>query len=115
LKKGGKPQLGPEASSGYFTISGSISLNQSNGSKLYLNLNETVSTSYKPLTFGAIAATTNWGLEGDTIIITSPRQLNFIACGTSNPSFYDVYLQTGNDAPPGATCTLQTMHLPCLC
>ncbi|KXN90602.1 putative 1,4-beta-D-glucan cellobiohydrolase C [Leucoagaricus sp. SymC.cos] len=111
----GKPQLGPEASSGYFTISGSISLNQSNGSKLYLNLNDTVSTSYKPLSFGTTATTTDWGLEGDTIITTSPRQLNFIACATSDPSYYDVYLQTGNGTPSGASCTLQTLHLPCLC
>ncbi|KAJ3570368.1 hypothetical protein NP233_g4451 [Leucocoprinus birnbaumii] len=111
---GGKPQLGPEASSGYFTISGSIALN-GGSSKLYLNVNNTVTTSYKPLTLGTTASTTNWGLEGDTIIITNPRQLNFIACATSNPSYYDVYLQTGNDTPSGASCTLQTLHLPCLC
>ncbi|KAF9452397.1 carbohydrate-binding module family 1 protein [Macrolepiota fuliginosa MF-IS2] len=112
---GGKPQLGPEASSGYFTVSGTISLNQSSGSKLYLNVNTSASTSYKPLTLDATATTTDWGLEGDTIITTAPRQLNFIACATSNPSFYDLYLQTGNDTPSGASCTLQTIHLPCLC
>ncbi|KAF9531628.1 hypothetical protein CPB83DRAFT_78924 [Crepidotus variabilis] len=112
---GGVPALGPEASSGKFTIGGTISLNNADGSKLYLNLNNTATTSYKPLTFGTTATTTNWGLEGDTIITTNPRQLNFIACSTSNSNFYDLFLQNGNDTPSGRSCSLQTIHLPCLC
>lgn len=112
---GGTPVLGPESSSGYFTISGSISLNNADGSKLYLNVNESASTSYKPLSLGTTATTTDWGLEGDTIITTSPRQLNFIACTTSDSTVYSVYLQEGNDTPAGVTCTLITLHLPCLC
>lgn len=107
--------LGPEASGGYFTISGTISLNQANGSKLYLNIDNSGTASYKALTFGATATTTNWGLEGDTIITTNPRQLNFIACATSSSSIYTLYLQNGNDTPPGQSCTMQTIHLPCLC
>ncbi|CAL1707580.1 unnamed protein product [Somion occarium] len=102
--KGGKPMLGPEASSGYFTISGTISLNNADGSKLYLNADESVTTSYKPLTLDATSKTTDWGLEGDTIITTSPRQLNFLACSSSTSGFYDVYLQEGNDAPSGTSC-----------
>ncbi|KAJ8468915.1 hypothetical protein ONZ45_g17069 [Pleurotus djamor] len=110
---GGVPALGPESSSGYFTLGSSISLNNADGSNLFLNINQT-STSYKPLTLGTTATTTNWGLEGDTIITVSPRQLNFLACSTSNPSFYDVFLQTGNDSPAGRSCSMATMHLPCL-
>ncbi|PPQ98603.1 hypothetical protein CVT24_003936 [Panaeolus cyanescens] len=112
---GGVPQLGPEASAARFSIGGTISLNQANGSKLYLNVDMSASTSYKPLSFAATATTTNWGLEGDTIITTNPRQLNFIACSTSNANFYDLFLQTGNDSPSGRSCSLQTIHLPCLC
>ncbi|KAF8070143.1 hypothetical protein FPV67DRAFT_1606850 [Lyophyllum atratum] len=112
---GGTPMLGPEASSGRFTIAGTIALNSSAGSKLYLNIDSSGTQSYKSLTLGTTATTTNWGLEGDTIITTSPRQLNFIACPGSNTTFYNVYLQQGNDTPPGKTCTLVTMHLPCLC
>ena len=111
----GKPVLGPESSSGRFTIGGTISLNSASGSKLYLNVDTSVSTSYKPLSFGSTATTTNWGLEGDTIITTNPRQLNFIACSTSSSTIYDLYLQTGNQTPSGASCSLQTIHLPCLC
>ncbi|TBU33780.1 hypothetical protein BD309DRAFT_851422, partial [Dichomitus squalens] len=111
----GTPVLGPEASSGYFTIGNTISLNNADGSKLYLNLNETVSTSYIPLTLDAVATTTDWALEGDTIITTDPRELNFLACATSDSNYYDVYLQTGNDAPTGSSCSAATLHLPCLC
>ncbi|KAF9268839.1 hypothetical protein L218DRAFT_970091 [Marasmius fiardii PR-910] len=112
----GTAVLGPESSSGYFTIGSTIKLNTNSGSSLYLNTNTASSTSYKALTFGATATTTNWGLEGDTIIITSPRQLNFIACKTGSSSLYNVYLQTGNDTPSGQTCTsIITLHLPCLC
>jgi len=112
---GGVPVLGPESSAGLFTIGGTISLNQADGSKLYLNLNTTGTASYQPLTFGNTATTTDWGLEGDTIITTTPRQLNFIACATSSSTVYNLYLQNGNDTPAGQSCTLQTIHLPCLC
>ncbi|KAI0743572.1 hypothetical protein C8Q80DRAFT_1107408 [Daedaleopsis nitida] len=112
---GGKPVLGPEASSGYFTIGPSISLNNADGSKVFLNLNSTATTSYKPLTLDAVALTTTWGLEGDTIINTAPRQLNFLACSTSDATVYDVFLQTGNDSPTDASCSMATLHLPCLC
>lgn len=113
--QGGAPKLGPESSSGYFTIGSMITLNSDDGSSLYLNVNTSATTSYKPLSLDATATTTDWGLEGDTIITTNPRQLNFIACPTSNTTVYDVYLQNGNDTPAGTTCTLVTMHLPCLC
>jgi len=107
--------LGPESSSGRFTVGGTIALNSASGSKLYLNIDNSEAQSCKALTFGTTATTTDWGLEGDTIITTSPRQLNFIACPGSTASFYNVYLQQGNDTPLGKTCTLVTMHLPCLC
>jgi len=112
---GGVPVLGPEASSGYFTISNTITLNQPGGSQLFLNLNASSTASYQALSFGTTAITTDWGLEGDTIITTAPRQLNFLACATSDPTIYNLLLQTGNDTPPGQTCTLVTIHLPCLC
>ncbi|KAI0630393.1 hypothetical protein C8Q77DRAFT_1280451 [Trametes polyzona] len=112
---GGKPVLGPESSSGYFTIGSTISLDGADGSKLYLNIDEGAATSYKPLSFDTTASTTDWGLEGDTIITTAPRQLNFLACSTSDPDVYDVFFQEGNDTPSGASCTLVTLHLPCLC
>jgi len=112
---GGAPVLGPAASGGYFTISGSISLNNADGSKLYLNINETAATSYKPLAFGKTATTTDWGLEGDTIITTNPRQLNFLNCATSNTNIWSLYLQEGNDQPTGQTCSMTSLHLPCLC
>lgn len=102
--------LGPESSSGRFTISGSISLNRSNGTKSYLNVD-----SAGALSFAATASTSNWGLEGDTIIIRNPRQLNFLACSTSDRNFYDVFLQINNNNPPGRSCNMVTMHLPCLC
>lgn len=111
----GVPVLGPEASSGYFTIDGTIALNGADGTSLYLNVDESAATSYKALTFDSAAVTTDWGLEGDTIITTSPRQLNFLACATSDATVYDVYLQEGNDTPSGQTCSLTSLHLPCLC
>ncbi|KAJ7594145.1 hypothetical protein C8J56DRAFT_1121337 [Mycena floridula] len=110
--KGGVPVLGPEASSGYFALGKTISL--SGSSPLFLNLAPS-STSYQALTLNSTAVTTDWGLEGDTIITTSPRQLNFLACSSSDSTIYNVYLQTGNDMPTGTTCSLVTMHLPCLC
>ncbi len=39
-------------------------------SSLYINIGAE-STSYKSLTFNKTAATTGWGLEGDTIITTT--------------------------------------------
>ncbi|KAI0780028.1 hypothetical protein C8Q74DRAFT_734696 [Fomes fomentarius] len=113
--QGGGPVLGPESSSGYFTIGSTISLNNADGSKLFLNLNSSATTSYKPLTLDAVATTTTWALEGDTIINTAPRQLNFLACSTSDRAVYDVYLQTGDDSPAGTSCSSATLHLPCLC
>ncbi|KAJ8696894.1 hypothetical protein PTI98_006718 [Pleurotus ostreatus] len=113
--KGGAPMLGPESSSGRFTIGTTISLNGADGSKLYLNVDQSSTASYKALTLGTTATTTDWALEGDTIITTAPRLLNFLACASSDPTFYDVYLQTGNDLPAGKTCSSVTMHLPCLC
>lgn len=111
---GGNPMLGPESSSGYFTISGSISLNNPDGTQQYLNIQEGTSTSYKALTFNNTATTTDWGLEGDTIITTAPRQLNFLACSSTLSGFWDLFLQEGNDTP-GGTCSLISLHLPCLC
>lgn len=107
--------LGPEATSGYFTINGPISLNNASGPTLYLNVNGNVTTSYQPLSLDPVATTTDWGLEGDTIITTTPRQLNFLACATSNAAFYSLFLQQGNDMPAGETCSLISLHLPCLC
>ncbi|KAH8107924.1 hypothetical protein BXZ70DRAFT_22256 [Cristinia sonorae] len=111
----GKPVLGPEASSGSFTIGKTIALNNADGSKLFLNENESASTSYKALTLDKVATTTDWGLEGDTIITTAPRQLNFLACSSSTTGFFDLFLQEGNDVPAGKTCSLISLHLPCLC
>jgi hypothetical protein len=103
--------LGPESSSARFTISGSISLNYANGTKSYLN----VDSSSGALSLASTASTTGWGLEGDTIIIKNPRQLNFLACSTSDRNYYDVFLQINNQAPAGRSCNMVTMHLPCLC
>ncbi|KAH9931121.1 uncharacterized protein BXZ73DRAFT_90199 [Epithele typhae] len=110
----GKPVLGSEASSGYFTIGTTIAL-APNGSTLYLNVDTSSTASYKGLTLDAAASTKDWALEGDTIITTEPRELNFLACATDDASVYDVYLQTGNDTPSGASCSMCTLHLPCLC
>lgn len=110
----GQVVLGPVSSSGYFTISGGTIKLNGNGT-LYLNENTAATTSYKPLTFDTTAKTTDWQLEGDTIITTSPRELNFLACATSDPNYYAVYLQTGNDQPTGQSCSMQSLHLPCLC
>lgn len=111
----GEVVLGPESSSGYFTISDTITLNSPTGSTLYLNVNTNATTSYKPLSLDDTATTTDWELEGDTIITTNPRELNFLACATSDANFYTVYLQYGNDQPAGASCSMQSLHLPCLC
>ena len=58
------PVLGPESAADEFTIGGTI---QSKKTGQFLNI-QTVSTSYKPLVWGATGDTTAWGLEGDTII-----------------------------------------------
>ncbi|KAH0611403.1 uncharacterized protein H6S33_010668 [Morchella sextelata] len=112
----GVPVMAAEATAERFIISGSI---QDTTSGLYLNVDSSATTSYKAISFGATATTTGWGLEGDTIITTNAsvfgRQLNFLACETSTAGAYKLYLQTGSDTPSGETCTLQTLHLPCLC
>ncbi|KAK1762378.1 hypothetical protein QBC33DRAFT_461583 [Phialemonium atrogriseum] len=107
--------LGPESTSEYFDISGTI---KSTNTSMYLNIGSD-STSYKTLTFGATASTTGWGLEGDTIITTTSssfgRQLNFLVC-KANGNYWQVYFQTGSDTPSGKTCSnYQSLHLPCLC
>lgn len=56
--------MGPESTSEYFNISGSV---QSTNTSLYLNIGND-STSYRTLTFGAAASMSGWALEGDTII-----------------------------------------------
>ncbi|KAI0699250.1 hypothetical protein BC835DRAFT_1503416 [Cytidiella melzeri] len=110
----GQVMLGPEASSGYFTISGGT-IQLTGATPLFLNEDTAASTSYKPLTFNSTAITTDWQLEGDTIITTTPRELNFMACATSDANYYTVSLQTGNDMPAGESCSMQSLHLPCLC
>jgi hypothetical protein len=112
----GVPVLGPESSSGYFIIGNTISMTNANGSISYLNVDTVAPAfSYIPLNFGSVATTTDWALEGDTIIESNPRELNFLACATSNSSIYNIYLQEGNDTPPGETCGLVSLHLDCLC
>jgi hypothetical protein len=107
--------LGPQSTSEYFNINGSI---QSTNSSLYLNIGAD-STSYKTLTFDKTASTTVWGLEGDTIITTKAssygRQLNFVACKLDG-GFWQMYFQTGSAVPSGKQCSnFQSLHLPCLC
>ncbi|ETS78982.1 hypothetical protein PFICI_08835 [Pestalotiopsis fici W106-1] len=107
--------MGPEPSSEYFDIAGTIA---STNTTRYFNIGSD-STSYKTLTLDETANTTAWGLEGDTIITTTGstwgRQLNFLACQLDD-SYWQIYLQTGSDVPSGATCSnYQTIHLPCLC
>ncbi|KAF3760741.1 hypothetical protein M406DRAFT_73207 [Cryphonectria parasitica EP155] len=107
--------VGPETTSEYFTVNGTI---QSTNSSLYLNVgNDT--TSYKTLTFGAAATMSEWTLEGDTIVTAETsiygRQLNFLACEL-DADYWQVYLQTGSDTPASGTCSnYQTLHLPCIC
>ncbi|KAF9501451.1 hypothetical protein BDN71DRAFT_1585169 [Pleurotus eryngii] len=107
----GVPMLGPKSSSVCFTVDTTITLNNADSSGLYLNIQNST-LMYKALNLIAAVTTTNWGLEGDTIIATDPCQLNFLACGSSNPFFYSVYLQTGTDTPIGWTCSSATLHLP---
>ncbi|KAL2274091.1 hypothetical protein FJTKL_03698 [Diaporthe vaccinii] len=114
-KNGSIAVMGPEASSEFFNINGSI---QSANTSLYLNVGSD-STSYKTLTFGTAASTSAWALEGDTIITaqssTWGRQLNFLACKLDG-NYWQVYLQTGSATPSGGNCSnYQSLHLPCLC
>lgn len=107
--------MGPETSSEYFNIGGTI---QSTNSSMYLNIGSD-STSYKTLTFAEAGSTDAWALEGDTIITSQSssfgRQLNFLVCQLSG-SYWQVYLQTGSETPAGKTCSnYQSLHLPCLC
>ncbi|KZL68428.1 hypothetical protein CI238_00181 [Colletotrichum incanum] len=109
------PVLGPEASAESFNIAGTI---QSANSSLYLGIGSDA-TSYKTLLFSNGSATDAWGLEGDTIITKQSsswgRQLNFLVC-QMDPSYWQLYLQTGSDMPTGRNCSnYQTIHLPCLC
>ncbi|KAK8006632.1 hypothetical protein PG991_012929 [Apiospora marii] len=114
------PVMGPESSSEYFTIAGTI---QSTNTSRYLSVGDDA-TSYKTLTFanstgGGSGATNVWALEGDTIITGQSsswgRQLNFLVCKLDG-NFWQVYLQTGSATPSGKTCSnYQSLHLPCLC
>ncbi|KAI2632134.1 hypothetical protein GGR54DRAFT_19644 [Hypoxylon sp. NC1633] len=113
------PVMGPEASSEYFEISGTI---RSTNTSRYLNIGADT-TSYKTLTLAnaSAGATTAWALEGDTIITSTGssfgRQLNFLVCQLAGAgAYWQVYLQTGSDVPAGRTCSnYQSLHLPCLC
>ncbi|KAF2455338.1 hypothetical protein BDY21DRAFT_350482 [Lineolata rhizophorae] len=111
----GKPVLGPEESADTFDISGTI---QSTTTGLYLTIGES-DASYMPITWSEEGTTTAWGLEGDTIITTQSssygRQLNWVVCADETSGYYDIYLQTGADVPPGDCSNYQTLHLPCLC
>ncbi|KIJ49455.1 carbohydrate-binding module family 1 protein [Sphaerobolus stellatus SS14] len=109
---GGTPTLGPEASSGYFTIGSTIALNNADGSQLFFNVNANATTAWKPVTFDKTATTTTWSLSGDTIIYGN--QQNFIVCPISGSTNYNLYLSTSNDMPTGCTNYI-TIHLPCLC
>ncbi|KAF1834547.1 hypothetical protein BDW02DRAFT_484312, partial [Decorospora gaudefroyi] len=116
-KNASTPVLGPESAAEEFTIGGTI---QSKKTSQYLNIVD-VATSYKPLVWGETGETTAWGLEGDTIITVQGsrygRQLNFLVCKSVDAGgYYDLFLQTGSDAPSGKSCNnYKTMHLPCLC
>lgn len=114
----GTAVLGPEASSGRFTIGGSIALN-GGPAPLYLNVGSE-STSYRSLSFGAAPSFAGWGLEGDTIITTTSstygRQLNFVACPAAGASgTFKVFLQLGSDVPSAGCANFVSLHLPCLC
>lgn len=113
--------MGPESGSEYFDIGTSI---RSTNTSAYLNIVAgDGDPSYKTLAFAAEGEgeqTSGWGLEGDTIITTTGsewgRQLNFLACQLDGSQYWQVYLQTGSEAPSGRTCSnYQTLHLPCLC
>ncbi|EJD05944.1 uncharacterized protein FOMMEDRAFT_77495 [Fomitiporia mediterranea MF3/22] len=106
----GAPVLGPESSSGWFNIGSTV---QDTNSSLFLNVDMSATTSYKPLTLDDTATTTTWSMSGDTIIASG--QQNFVVCPSDNSSLLNFFLQTGNDMP-SSTCTdWITIHLPCLC
>ncbi|GJJ06471.1 hypothetical protein Clacol_000663 [Clathrus columnatus] len=88
---GGVPELGPESSSGYFTIGSTITLNNPNGTSLFLNVDDSATTDWKPLSFDATATTTTWGLSGDTIIYGSLQ--NFVSV-FHNFQFHQVLMVT---------------------
>jgi hypothetical protein len=73
--------LGPEATSEYFNIDGTI---QSTNTSMYMNIGSDT-TSYKTLTFGETGSTTGWGLEGDTIITTQSSSYGRREFPTINP------------------------------
>ncbi|KAM0285614.1 hypothetical protein ACHAQH_001320 [Verticillium albo-atrum] len=109
------PVLGPEGYAEAFDVAATI---KSTNTSLFLNVGQ-ASTSYKALSFGSSATMNAWGLEGDTIVTTRGssygRQLNFLACQI-DPEYWQLYLQTGSDAPTDQPCSnYQTIHLPCLC
>ena len=131
----GAPVLGPESSSGWFTVGNTI---QDTNSTLFLNVDLSPTTSYKPLTLDETAATTTWSLSGDTII--TDGQQNFVVCPISGSELWNFYLQTGQrkilnsrmflfwsvltclcivilgSEMPTSSCTNWiTIHLPCLC
>jgi len=108
----GIPTLGPEASSGYFTIGSTIQLNNANGTSLFLNVDANATTDWKPLSFDATATTTTWSLSGDTIIYGNLQ--NFIVCPITGSANYNLYLSTTNNMPSNCT-NYVTIHLPCLC
>lgn len=114
LRKASIVALGPAASGEYFNIDGTI---QSTNTSLYINIGSET-TSYKTVTFSKTAATTAWGLEGDTIITTKAstfgRQLNFVVCKLDG-QYWQVYFQTGSAVPSGTCNNYQSLHLPCLC
>ncbi|KAL5529121.1 hypothetical protein ACEPAG_5095 [Sanghuangporus baumii] len=106
----GAPVLGPESSSGWFSIGSTI---QDTNSSLYLNVDMSPTTSYKPLTLGDTATTTTWSLSGDTIVASG--QQNFVVCPTDGSELWNFFLQTGNDMPSSSCTDWITIHLPCLC
>lgn len=74
--------MGPEATSEYFNISGSI---QSTNTSLFLNIGSD-STSYKTLTLGTTATMSAWALEGDTIITAQTSSYGRRECPPVSPS-----------------------------
>ncbi|KAH8117463.1 hypothetical protein DFH11DRAFT_1013317 [Phellopilus nigrolimitatus] len=106
----GAPVLGPESSCGWFDIGSTV---QDTNSTLFLNVNMTATTSWKPLTLDATATTSTWGLSGDTIVDGGTQ--NFVVCPISGSANYNFYLQTGDDMPSSECTDWITIHLPCLC
>jgi len=108
------PILGPEASSGYFTIGSTVQLNSATGgAPLFLNVNTTGTNDWKSLSLDATATTETWTLSGDTLVASG--QQNFVVCPISGSANFDLYLQTGTAMPSTACTNWITIHLPCLC